>query len=234
MELPGLYNFPAIRLIFFLLAFFSFIIASAQTANELNPEYKKTLTERAAKIVNTIELKDSVKYHKVVGTIVDQYAALNKIQDESKETVKSIKAKSFSKDSTETFIKKEEELKSGRLLQLHSAFINQLRRDLDESQIEKVKDGMTYRILPVTWTAYQDMLPNLTIEQKNKIYGWLLEARELAMDEGSSERKHAVFGKYKGRINNYLSAAGYDMKKEGEDWQKRIKAREASKSSASN
>jgi hypothetical protein len=56
------------------------------------------------------------------------------------------------------------------------------------------------------------------------MYGWLVEARELAMDEGSSEKKHAVFGKYKGRINNYLSAEGYDMKKEGEDWGKRIQA----------
>ena len=28
----------------------------------------------------------------------------------------------------------------------------------------------------------------------------------------------------KGSINNYLSAAGYDMKKEGEDWAKRIQA----------
>ena len=37
-------------------------------------------------------------------------------------------------------------------------------------------------------------------------------------------KKHAWFGKYKGRINNYLSAAGYDLKKEGEDWQKRRQA----------
>jgi hypothetical protein len=61
------------------------------------------------------------------------------------------------------------------------------------------------------------------------MYGWLVEARELAMDEGSSDAKHAVFGKYKGRINNYLSAAGYDMKKEGEEWQKRIQEAKAAK-----
>jgi hypothetical protein len=77
-------------------------------------------------------------------------------------------------------------------------------------------------------------LPNLTAEQKEKIYGWLVEARDIAMDQGSSEKKHAVFGKYKGRINNYLSAAGYDMKKEGEAWQKRIKEREQSKKSPGN
>ena len=71
----------------------------------------------------------------------------------------------------------------------------------------------------------EDMLPNLTPEQKTKIYEWLKEARELAMDEGSSNKKHAMFGKYKGRINNYLSAQGYDMKKESRDWEERVKQR---------
>ena len=40
----------------------------------------------------------------------------------------------------------------------------------------------------------------------------LLEAREYAMDAGSSEEKHGWFGKFKGRINNYLSKAGYDLR----------------------
>jgi hypothetical protein len=88
---------------------------------------------------------------------------------------------------------------------------------------------MTYRIYPITYTAYQDEIPNLTEEQKGKIKSWLLEARENAIDAESSEKKHAWFGKFKGRINNYLSAQGYDMKKEGEEWQKRIKERQATK-----
>ena len=44
------------------------------------------------------------------------------------------------------------------------------------------------------------------------------------MDAGSSEEKHAMFGKYKGRINNYLSAAGYDMKQAEKDLAERQKA----------
>jgi len=67
------------------------------------------------------------------------------------------------------------------------------------------------------------MIPGLTELQKKQIKVWLVEAREHAMDAGTSEEKHQWFGKYKGRINNYLSAAGYDMKKEGVEWQKRIK-----------
>ena len=38
-------------------------------------------------------------------------------------------------------------------------------------------------------------------------------------------KKHAAFGKYKGRINNYLSKRGYDLVKERKAWYERIKAR---------
>jgi hypothetical protein len=68
------------------------------------------------------------------------------------------------------------------------------------------------------------MLPDLSAEQKARILSDLTEAREHAMDAESSEKKHAWFGKYKGRINNYLSAAGIDMKKAGEEWAKRRQA----------
>ena len=62
-------------------------------------------------------------------------------------------------------------------------------------------------------------------EEKAQIYAWLKEAREFAIDAENSDRKHAFFGKYKGRINNYLAKRGYDLKKEREEWYKRVKAR---------
>ena len=51
----------------------------------------------------------------------------------------------------------------------------------------------------------------------------LKEARELAIDAESSNKKHETFKKYKGRINNYLSARGYDIQKEREAWGERSK-----------
>jgi hypothetical protein len=83
---------------------------------------------------------------------------------------------------------------------------------------------MTYNLVAITYNAYLAEVLTLTDAQKAQIKAWLIEAREHAIDAESSEKKHGVFGKYKGRINNYLSAQGYDMKKEGEEWQKRIKA----------
>ena len=82
----------------------------------------------------------------------------------------------------------------------------------------------------VTYNAYVDMIPSLKNEEKDQIMTWLVEAREYAMDAESSDKKHWWFGKYKGRINNYLSAQGYDINEERKEWEKR----RAVKQSASN
>lgn len=211
------------------------LLCSVHTNAQLNnigttdTAYQKVIAERTAKIVNTLDITDVEKRKKVQAGIENQYFSLNNIHDGSKATVAVIKAKPLSKEEIADAVKKEGEAKADKLKQLHTQFIGLLNRELTEAQVEKVKDGMTYRVLPVTWTAYMDMLQKLTPGQKDKMYAWLVEARELAMDEGSSDAKHAVFGKYKGKINNYLSAAGYDMKKEGEDWAKRIQAAKEAK-----
>ncbi|MEO5683065.1 MAG: DUF3826 domain-containing protein [Chitinophagaceae bacterium] len=221
---------------FFKLLFFSLsvLIAQqviAQTADNAaqNESYKKVITERALKIVNTLSITDSVKYNKVVTAVADQYYALGNAQEQNTQAIAAIKNEAADKDKQAAALKEQEEKKSAALMQLHNQFIAHLNNHLTEDQVEKVKDGMTYKILPITYAAYQDMIPTLKATEKEKIYGWLKEARELAMDAESSDKKHAVFGKYKGRINNYLSAAGYDVKKEGGEWQKRIKEREKKK-----
>ena len=73
---------------------------------------------------------------------------------------------------------------------------------------------MKFKVEITTRRVSEWMTPvNRLVEQQRTIRAWLLEAREHAMDAGSSDEKHAMFGKYKGRINNYLSAEGYDAKK---------------------
>lgn len=196
---------------------------SAQpTDAQKEAEYKTVITGRAAKIVNTLGLTDSVTYFKVLETITNQYIAINKIHDQSKLVVAALKQEKQA-DETAEAVKSEEEKKSGLLKQQHTAFLTHLEKDLTAAEIEKVKDGMTYNVLNVTFTAYQDMILTLTDEQKKQIYTWLVEAREKAMDEGSSDDKHKMFGKYKGKINNYLSSFGYDMKAEEKAWQQRLR-----------
>ena len=88
--------------------------------------------------------------------------------------------------------------------------------------MERIFSHVIYDIVPKTYQQYLKLYPNLTKEQQRTIHGFLLEARSHAMDAGSSEEKHGVFGKYKGRINNFLSAQGIDAKQAERD----LKARQ--------
>jgi hypothetical protein len=206
-----------------------FSIMGSAFAQQADTAYQRVLLQRSAKIVAELGISDTIVSNKVTKQVAEQYYQLNAIHDMSKAAVAAIKAANLPKEQTDEQVKLEVDKKSKELKQLHNHFIALLEKRLTPAQVEKIKDGMTYKVLPVTWAAYMDMLQNLTPEQKTQMYAWLVEARELAMDEGSSDAKHAVFGKYKGRINNYLSAAGYDMKKEGEEWQKRIEAAKKAK-----
>jgi Protein of unknown function (DUF3826) len=191
--------------------------------------YQKVIKDRATKIVNNLSITDSNKYNKVVNIISEQYTNLNKIHDSFKANITTLKSTTIDNAQYDEAKLATEAEKNKALRKLHSKFLKSLNKKLDITQIDLVKNGMTYNVLNVTFTAYKAMLLNLTEVQSAKIYNWLLEARELAMDEGSSDDKHKMFGKYKGRINNYLSTEGYDMKKEEDGWRTRIKLEKENK-----
>ena len=81
---------------------------------------------------------------------------------------------------------------------------------------------MTYGRLKRDYHATLEMIPSLTEEEKTQVLIWLQEAREYAMDAADSKGKHFWFDKYRGRTNNWLSSRGYDLKKERDNWMKRI------------
>lgn len=207
--------------IFFTALVFSFMAVTINAQSEI--DLKKTYHDRSVKIVNTLELTDSGKYKTVVELLAAQYYNLNQVHDKAKVSLAAISSLQLTDEEKKNKLKKEEEDKTAQLRKLHDKFISKLRKKLTPSQVEMIKDGMTYRVMPITYAAYLEMILTLSTEQKEKIYNWLKEARELAMDEGSSDDKHKVFGKFKGRINNYLSAQGYDLKKEEKAWQQRLK-----------
>ena len=202
------------------------IVSRAQNADaDKAAQYTKVITGRADKIVAKLGITDSAKYKRVLAIIVDQYRGINDIHDARNAQAKVIKEQAGDDKASATAkikaLDDELELKANNM---HYVYIGKLGAELDVNKVEKVKDEMTYDLVRITYNAYLAEVLTLTELQKLQIKAWLIEAREHAIDAESSDKKHAVFGKYKGRINNYLSAQGYDMKKEGEEWQKRIKA----------
>ena len=160
---------------------------TAQADDSAADAHLRVLTERAAKIVAPFQLEDPEQVARVRDLIAQQYLAVGKLHDAGKAEPAELDA-------------------------LHRRFLARLGAELTPEQVDAVKDGMTYGVVSITLNAYQELLPQLTAEQRREIHAQLLEAREYAMDVGSSEAKHATFGKYKGRINNYLSKTGYDLK----------------------
>lgn len=209
-------------IVIFQFVFFTGLMAQNTVATETS--YEEVIRTRTAKILNNIDIADSLQYQKVHQLLQQQYIQLNKVHDQHKNLTAAILKNAEGKSAPDVALQAAAATKQKALQVIHNQFLIDLGAQLNANQIEKVKDGMTYGILPLTWNAYLEMLQQLTPDQKIKMYNWLLEARELAMDEGSSDAKHAVFGKYKGKINNYLSAAGYNMKEEGIKWAERIKA----------
>lgn len=217
-------RFPVVIALFMLIGISKTYSQSNAVADR--EAYVKVITARADKIVAVLGITDAGKSEKVRNIIRDQYSNLNDIYTERDANVKSIKEKyKDDKALRDTALAVEARKVEKSLAKLHPKYISNLNRNLTAEQVEQVKNAMTYNVLPITYKAYQEQILTLNEEQKKQILIWLTEAREHAIDAESSDKKHAWFGKYKGRINNYLSAAGYDLKKEGEEWQKRIKAK---------
>jgi Spy/CpxP family protein refolding chaperone len=211
---------------FCILVFVAFIASANAQSNTKQTQkeqaYIKVIDQRAQKIVVTLEIKDAAKAERVKDIIASRYHQLNDWQNEEESKVKAVKAGNIAdKAALKVQIASCQKEEEAKIDSSHKTYISALSKELTPQQVDKVKDGMSYDVLPVTYKGYEEMIPNLTEKQKAQIYAWLTEAREHAIDAGTSEKKHWWFGKYKGRINNYLSAQGYDLKKEEAGWQKR-------------
>lgn len=232
MKRTGYLMFTALTLTVTSLSVTGVYAQTAPTA-QTEAQYHDVINKRAAKIVAALGSTDSVFNKKVTAVVADQYIALGHIHDTRNAKIKEIKTKdSVLTDKDKAAIEKLTAKADKELDKQHSKYLAKLNRLCTPQQVEEIKNGMTYNVLNVTMKAYDEMLPNLTAEQRKQLLDWLTEAREHAMDAESSEKKHAWFGKYKGRINNYLAKAGIDMKQAEKEWMQRIKEKkEAAKQS---
>ena len=214
----------------FLTIFVTLITLSATNAQTIklnsdgrDKDYVNTILERSKKVTNALNITGTEKGTQVLNIVANRYFELNDIYEERDSLKKA--ASSLTGDSKKQAQAFAESQKDSKLYRSHFAFDANLSLFLDKAGIETVKDVMTYNVVKVTYDAQCDMIPTLKEEEKAQILAWLKEAREFAIDAESSRKKHEAFGKYKGRINNYLSKRGYDLTKEREEWAKRVKAR---------
>jgi hypothetical protein len=213
------------KILFIIMAACSLMMEAVElnTSNR-DTNYVKAIIDRSQKVVDKLDMTDGEKAQQVRNIIANRYFALNDIYAQRDTTVNRAKA-SLTGGNKKMAVEAAENQKDAQLYKTHFAFVTDLSVYLNELQMEAVKDAMTFGVVKVTYDAQCDMIPTLKDDEKVQILAWLKEAREYAIDAESAKKKHECFGKYKGRINNYLSKRGYDLNKEREEWYKRVKAR---------
>lgn len=189
-----------------------------------DPEYVNSIVGRSRKIVDKLDLADDSVAAEVTNIVANRYFKLNDIYEVRDAKIKFAKD-SLDGDARKAALSAAATEADAALYRCHFEFPADLSIYLTPAQVDAVKDGMTYGVVQVTYDSYLDMIPTLTDDEKVQILAWLIEARELAVDAENSKKKHDTFGKYKGRINNYLAARGYDLQAERDAWYERVKAR---------
>ncbi|HEU6449553.1 MAG TPA: DUF3826 domain-containing protein [Verrucomicrobiae bacterium] len=172
------------------------------TSKQAEAKYTAVIDERSQKIVDALGLGDTNTAKKVHDIIMAQYRALNDWHNANDPLIKKAKG------NKETIAKIEAPLKK-----MHGEYLAELGQYLSPSQIETVKDKMTYGKVEFTFKGYCVEYPNLSEADKQQVLTFLKEAREEAMDAGSSDEKSAIFNRYKGKINNYLAKQGVHSEK---------------------
>ena len=192
-------------------------------SNGRDPKYVETIMQRSKKVTDALNISGTEKGEQVLNIVANRYFKLNNIYAE-RDSLKAV-AKTMTGDEKKQKMEYAEMQKDQKLYKSHFGFIADLSVYLTDAEVETVKDVLTYNVVNVTYKAQCDMIPTLKEEEKVQILAWLKEGREYAIDAESSKKKHEAFGKYKGRINNWLSKRGYNLTKEREEWAKRVKAR---------
>ena len=184
-------------------------------------QYTADITKRANDITALLNLSDPTQTDKVRDVIVTQYRSLRGLHDARDAKLKEL-------DDNKDAVAKAKAETADQVKKLHDQYLSNLAAaGLSPEQIETVKDKMVYNKVQVTFAAYNEIYGPLTQEQKAMILENLKQAREEAMDGGSSKEKDTIFNKYKGRINNALSKQGVDMKQRERDYQQRQREKRA-------
>lgn len=196
----------------------AWLAGAARAEPAVASDYEQVIAGRADKILATLDGLAAGSRERVREALLDFSRSVNGWHEAHAARRKELRA------SQDEAAREELARLDADLAGIRDAFVKRLSADLSPEQVDRVKDGLTYDVLHVTERAYHEMIERLTDAQKAMIHERLVEARDLAISEGSSDGKHAVFGKYKGRINNELSQQGYDLKQEERGWQARRKA----------
>lgn len=189
-------------------------LAHPTTRPSADPKYRETIRKRASAAVASAKV-DEAKTEAAVKMVEAHYIGINDIHFDRDDAVNA------ATDDKTVSVAREAATKA--VAAVHMKFIDDLAALLTVEQCDAVKDAMTYGVRTNTFRVYCEMLPKLTDEEKQALREFLMAGREEALVAGGADEKHEKFRVAKGKIANYLSKRGYDLKAAEKEWAEKKK-----------
>lgn len=205
---------------FLILSLFSTLVFAADIkidTRNLPIDALVTAQEKAIQVMDKLSLANDSVRENIQIVVTNRYLELREIHQNYDERNKKIENAGLSKEDTAIELERSYYQYNSDLYRSRFGYEAWLSFYLNDEQVETVKDAMTYNLFHVRYDDFLDLLPNLTESDKNRIYHWLVEAREFSMDFETPRKMRQMFTKYRGRINNYLSGRGHDLRKATEE-----------------
>lgn len=191
-------------------------ISQTSTSAEMTATKDDSHKTRAAEIVSKLNIKDEDKHSQTQSLLTNHFKELETIFDNRKKEMQNAET-AGNKELADSRARTAWDAANGKLNKLYAAFLGKLSILLTPDQTEKLKDLMTENGLQREYNHYLALLPNLLEQQKIQVTAYLKEARENAMNAATAQNRAEWFIKFRGRANNYLAAAGYDLRKATEE-----------------
>ena len=190
--------------------------SQAKKRPSADPKYLETIENRATAALLAANVQDDAKKLAAIKVVEAHYIGINDIHFDRDVAVKAA-------GSDKAALARVLERAAADVAVVHNKFTQNLAALLTPEQCDGVKDKMTYGVLLLTFQVYCEMLPKLTDQEKATIREHLLAGREAALVAGDANEKHEQFRLAKGKIVNFLSKQGYDLKKAEAEWNERRK-----------
>jgi hypothetical protein len=174
--------------------------------------YRQTIQTRAEKIAAQLGLPNPESSARVSGLIARQYLDLQQAQAARDARLASIRSVQQDPTAAAALIGEARRETEAAVAALHSAFLARLAGELSAGQIDRVKDRHDLRCSAPHLSGLSGNAPEPQRRPKGADPGLAHRGKGAGHGRVHREREHAWFGKYKGRINNYLAEAGFNLK----------------------
>lgn len=176
--------------------------ARAESATDV---FERRIGGRADKILARLALTDAARAEQVRAVVLKFYRELHAVHTSRDEQLAAVTSGGAHAVSRIYFHADKQSH------HVYGEFVGTLARELNQSQVDAIKDWMTFDLLRLSVEEYDRMFPQLSERPREQLRLWLVDSREAAIIAGSAETKLDVFRVNKLRMHAYLVAQGFDV-----------------------